>query len=152
MTLIEVVGGLGLLATVLVGMLLAKGRFTRQAAIADRRLQAVSAANTLLSGWRQNPLSRARQGGGDVPGSAQKGLRTGPVLNPQASEWEAQVIRLEMIDERPDNAGAVLTSVEFLVDTKPAENRPDKATAPPAKAAKTPNRPKHSSSSARPSK
>ena len=41
MTLIEVVGGMGLLATLLVAVLLAKGRYTHQAAIADRRVLAV---------------------------------------------------------------------------------------------------------------
>src|SRR4051812_8008804 len=68
MTLIEVVGGLALLGTLLVGVLLAKAKFTRQAATADRKLQAVSAADELLVAWRQDPLALPRDGVGTVPG------------------------------------------------------------------------------------
>ena len=62
MTLVEVVGGLALLATLLVAALLAQGRYMRQAASADRRLQAVTAADALLTSWRLDPRSLPHSG------------------------------------------------------------------------------------------
>src|SRR5687767_11024896 len=76
MTLVEVVGALALLGVLLVGTLLAKARSTRQAALADRRLEAVAAADALLTAWRRDPQSLARSGGGRVSGEADLSWRT----------------------------------------------------------------------------
>src|SRR4051794_34521543 len=76
MTLIEVVGGLALLGTLLVAVLLAKAKFTRQAATADRKLQAVAAADELLTVWRQDSNALPRDGVGPVPGDRQFSWRT----------------------------------------------------------------------------
>jgi type II secretory pathway pseudopilin PulG len=76
MTLIEVVGGLALLGTLLVAVLLAKAKFTRQAATADRKLQAVAAADELLTVWRQDPNALPRDGSGSVAGDRQLSWRT----------------------------------------------------------------------------
>src|SRR5688500_6139833 len=81
MTLVEVVGGLALLGTLLVAVLLARGRYIRQAAIADRRLQAVAAADALLAQWHQDPRSLPRAASGDVPGDGQFTWRTRTVSN-----------------------------------------------------------------------
>jgi hypothetical protein len=118
MTLVEVVGGLGLLATLLVALLLAKARYTRQAAAADRRLQAVAAADALLAGWHQDPRSLVRAGGGAVAGGGEFSWRTQRVDNAAVSEMGAAVVRLEILDERPEAVAAdrVITSVEFVVD------------------------------------
>src|SRR3954452_23578105 len=93
MTLVEVVGGLALLATLLVGVLLAQGRYTRQAAAADRRLHAIAAADALLTSWRLDPHSLPRSGTGVVAGDSQLTWRTQTVLNPSVNELEAEVVR-----------------------------------------------------------
>jgi hypothetical protein len=120
MTLVEVVGGLGLLATLLVALLMAKARFTRQAAAADRRLQAVAAADALLSGWHQNPRMLPRSGGGVVSGDAQFSWRTQRVANAPVNDMGAAVVRLEILDDRSEAAAnPVVTSVEFVVEPEP---------------------------------
>jgi hypothetical protein len=120
MTLVEVVGGLGLLATLLVALLLAKARFTRQAAAADRRLQAVAAADALLSGWHQDPRSLPRSGGGAVSGDGQFSWRTQRVANAPINDMGAAVVRLEILDDRSEAAAnPVVTSVEFVVEPEP---------------------------------
>jgi hypothetical protein len=117
MTLVEVVGGLGLLATLLVGLLLAKARYTRQAAAADRRLQAVVAADALLAGWHHAPRSLVRAGSGAVPGGGEFSWRTQGIVNAPVGELGAAVVRLEILDDRPEAAAnPVVTSVEFVVD------------------------------------
>src|SRR3954453_12241352 len=75
MTLVEVVGALGLLATLLVALLLARVRYTHQAALAERRLQAVAAAEALLATWHQDPRSLPRAGGGMLAGEGQRSWR-----------------------------------------------------------------------------
>ena len=122
MTLVEVVGGLALLATLLVAMLLAKGRYIRQSALADRRLAAVAAADALLTAWHQDASSLARTGAGPISGDDGLSWRTRIVANPAVKELDAQVVRLEILDDRPTAAAnPVLTSVEFLVDASTAK-------------------------------
>ena len=140
MTLVEVVGGLGLLATLLVALLLAKARYTHQAAAADRRLQAVAAADALLAGWHQEPRSLVRAGSGVVVGGGEFSWRTEGVVNGSVAELGAAVVRLEILDERSEAAAdRVITSVEFVVDReKPvavvgADNPQDAKPAPPAR-------------------
>lgn len=118
MTLVEVVGGLALLATLLVALLLAKARYTRQAAQAERRLQAVAAADALLATWQRDPRAIPRTGGsGALAGEAGLSWRAQGITNAVASELGAAVVRLEIVDDRPDAAAdAVLTSIDFLVD------------------------------------
>jgi type II secretory pathway pseudopilin PulG len=122
MTLVEVVGGLGLLATLLVAILLAKARYTRQAADADRRLQAVAAADALLTAWRQDPRSLPRAGSGMVAGEGRFSWRTRTIANAAISEVGATVVRLEILDDRPEAAAnPAVTSVEFVVEPEEAD-------------------------------
>jgi hypothetical protein len=121
MTLVEVVGALGLLATLLVALLLARVRYTHQAALAERRLQAVAAAEALLATWHQDPRSLPRAGGGAVAGERQFLWRTQSALNGAVNELGAAVVRLEILDDRPEApANPVITSVEFVVDQEMA--------------------------------
>jgi len=125
MTLIEVVGGMGLLATLLVAVLLAKGRYTRQAAIADRRLLAVAAADALLTAWHQGATPLPRAGAGIVPGDHGFSWRTQRVANAAVNEMDADVVRVEIIDDRADAVSdPVLTSVEFVVESDAKRNGP----------------------------
>src|SRR5688500_4635616 len=51
MTLVEVMAGLVVLGTLLAAVTVARGRFLRQWAEADRRMQATRAVDALLSEW-----------------------------------------------------------------------------------------------------
>src|SRR5580765_2955956 len=105
MTLVEVVGALGLLATLLVALLLARARYTHQAALAQRRLQAVAAADALLATWHQDPRSLPRAGSGAVAGERQFTWRTQRVVSAAVNEMGAAVVRLEILDDRAEAAG-----------------------------------------------
>jgi hypothetical protein len=120
MTLVEVIGGLALLATLLVATLLARTRYIHQAAVADRRLQAVRAADTLLAAWHQDTRSLPRAGAGIVPGDEQLTWRTQTLPSPEATDLGAVIVQLQILDTRPESAASPpLTSVEFLVDPTP---------------------------------
>jgi hypothetical protein len=116
MTLVEVVGALGLLATLLVALLLARARYTHQAALAQRRLQAVAAADALLATWHQDPRSLPRAGSGAVGGEGQLSWRTQRVVSPAVNDMGAAVVRLEILDDRVEAVNSVIASVEFVVD------------------------------------
>jgi hypothetical protein len=120
MTLIEVVGGLALMATLLVAILLAKGRYTHQTAIAARRIRAVAAADALMTQWHQDIAKLPRSSTGIFPGDDGFSWRTRVVPNAAIREFEAEVIRLEILDNRIEaRANPVLTSVEFIVEPRP---------------------------------
>jgi prepilin-type N-terminal cleavage/methylation domain-containing protein len=117
MTLVEVVASLALLASLLVGLLLAKARFTRQSALADRRIEAVRAADRLLTEWWADPARLPRHGAGRIDGPADLSWQTSLVANPALGELGAQVVRLEIIDDRTGAtaAGGVLATVEVVL-------------------------------------
>jgi len=138
MTLLEVVAGLALLASLLGAVVTAKARYARQAAAADRKLRAVAAADELLAGWHQNPrsLPPGFSGAGTVPGEARLAWRLRPVPNGGIEQLGGRVVRLEILDERLASS-PVVSAVEAVVaepaavtkppTTKPAERRGTKA-------------------------
>jgi type II secretory pathway pseudopilin PulG len=129
MTLIEVVGGLALLGTLLVAVLLAKAKYTRQAATADRKLQAVAAADELLTAWRQDSNALPRDGSGPAPGDRQFSWRTRTLANAEVASLGGQTVRLEVLDDR--SAGAVVAAVEVVVEPPAASAGNSSKTAPP---------------------
>src|SRR5688572_15241286 len=64
MTLIEVLAGVALLGSLLVGVVLARGRYIRQWTTAQHRLEAVQAADALLNQWWASEDSVPRSGMG----------------------------------------------------------------------------------------
>jgi type II secretory pathway pseudopilin PulG len=120
MTLVEVVGALVLLGTLLVALLTARARYTRQSASSDRRLRAVAAADELLTEWRRNPASLPRSAAGRVARDSDLAWRTLPVPNAPIQELGGAVVRLEIVDERPTAADPIVASVEFVVEPEPA--------------------------------
>ena len=123
LTLVEVVAGLALLAALLVAVLTAKARATRQLASANRRLEAVAAADRLLVGWWQDPAHFPRHASGRVPGENGFAWRTSPVRNDTVNALAASVIRLEVLDERA-KPRSVLAFVEVVLDDeRPADDR-----------------------------
>src|SRR4051812_18789944 len=101
MTLVEVVAALALLGTLLAAVLVVRVRYARQSAAAGRRLQAVAAADALLAGWHADPRSLPRFGSGRVDGDAQLGWRTAVVPNRDVNDLGVDVVRLEILDDRP---------------------------------------------------
>lgn len=113
MTLVEVVAGLALLASLLVALLLATARHTRQSADAERRLRAAAAADALLTGWWQDRANFPRAAAGRVTGDPDLSWRTRVVPNATLTELRAQVVRLEVSDDR---VGGPLVSVDVVLD------------------------------------
>jgi hypothetical protein len=131
MTLLEVVAGLALLASLLGALVMAKARYARQAAAADRRVEAVAAADELLAAWHQNPraLPLEFSGSGAVPGERRLAWRLRPVVNAGVEELGGRVVRLEVLDERLAPP-PVLVTLETVVAEPPRT-----ATTAPAKPA-----------------
>jgi type II secretory pathway pseudopilin PulG len=117
MTLIEVMAGLALLGTLLVTILLAKGRYTRMWARANLRSQAVSAADHLLTAWwaTSDSLLRPDAGGTDV---AELAWRRSLLENDAAKTAGLQVVRLEVFDDRPEQIDPVRVVVDVVVPLK----------------------------------
>jgi hypothetical protein len=130
MTLLEVVAGLALLASLLGALVMAKARYVRQAAAADRRVEAVAAADELLAGWHQNPRSLPRElsGSGAVSGDRRLAWRLRPVANAGVEELGGRVVRLEVLDERLAPP-PVLVAVETVVG-EPAQSPTTASTKP----------------------
>ena len=118
-TLVEVVAGLALLASLLVAVLLARSRYVRQATAADQRLRAVEVADQLLSAWHRDPRG-IKTGTGLVSDPAFV-LRTSAVADPAVEELGARVFRLDVLAQ---DDGRVLVSVDFVADAEPAPQPP----------------------------
>lgn len=117
MTLVEVVAGLALLGSVLVGILLARAGYLRQAARSSRRLEAIAAADALLTAWHQDPALLKPESSGALAGDSQLAWRTAIVPSAEAQSLGARIVRLEVLDERAvASATPVLATVEFLVE------------------------------------
>src|SRR3954470_6964454 len=95
LTLVEVIAGLALLSTLLVAVLGTKARVTRQWAHAQRKLEAVAAADKLLAGWWATPATFPRRSAGIVSGDAGLAWRTSPVASEVVRPLGASVVRLE---------------------------------------------------------
>jgi prepilin-type N-terminal cleavage/methylation domain-containing protein len=118
LTLVEVVAGLALLSTLLVAVLTAKARATRQWTSANRRLEAVAAADRMLVGWWQDRAKFPRASSGHVTGDVGLAWRTSTVQNEAVNALQASVIRMEILDERV-SPPVVLASVEIVLDDAP---------------------------------
>lgn len=117
MTLVEVVAGLALLGSVLVGILLARAACMRQMARSNRRLEAVAAADALLTAWHQDPALFKPESSGFLAGDGQLLWRTALVPSLEAKNLGARIVRLEVLDERAAaEAPPVLATVEFVVE------------------------------------
>lgn len=134
MTLIEVLAGLALLASLLGGLLLVKSRSGRQWSAANRRLEAVAAADELLSAWWRVPHDVPHADDGAVPGHPGLFWRTRPVSNAAAGELGAQVVRLQIVTDPHAPDASELTRVEVVL-------KPTPPPVPPPPANVTPNPP-----------
>lgn len=122
MTLMEVVASIAILGVLLVGIVTAKSRHTHQWSLAQRKLQAVAAADALLAGWWQHQGSLPRTAEGEA-GAAEDGLRwrTQELADREAAELGVTVVTLQVWDARDPEAREPLVSVD-LVLTAPQEH------------------------------
>ena len=120
-TLIEVLAGLALLASVLAALLVAKGNLARQWATSRRRCEAVQAADALLMRWWQDPELFPRSGDGEAPGGWRWHVEE--ATNPEAARLGGRVVRLELFESVPPPSGQkdALASVELLIPRQPTE-------------------------------
>jgi len=117
LTLIEVVAAIAILGTILVGIVLAKSRLTRQLVEADQRLAAVRAADELIAGWWTRDAGVPVDDAGVVDDHPEWSWRTHVMANPLIERWGARVVRVEV---RPSEGHVVALPgqppVEVIVD------------------------------------
>jgi hypothetical protein len=108
-TLIEVLAGLLVLGTLLVSVAMARARFMRQAADAERSIRATRAADALLATWLTGSTP-------SVPAPAEGPLqdtpdfvwRTRVIRDPAAARLDAVIVRFEVFNRLSESASPVL--------------------------------------------
>ena len=123
-TLLEVVVGLILMATVLVGALLSFSSHQRQLAFADKRIAAVSYADEILArltaGQRQLPRSMR----GTVAEQPNWYWETSVVGTTAPMNVPVYVVRFRVVEVRPDGSTQMLTSVDVVEPIDLPESTP----------------------------
>jgi type II secretory pathway pseudopilin PulG len=127
LTLVEVVAGMALMATLLVGILMAYGNHVHQIKRAQRKLEAIALADQLMEGWfsKTNPAVPITSGGGSI-GNKKKSekvnkgnslvWRTYEIENRRVSDsLNLKIIRLEVQDSEAKKENDVLAAVEVVV-------------------------------------
>tara|TARA_R110002049_G_scaffold4601_5_gene32723 strand:+ start:1012325 stop:1012750 length:426 start_codon:yes stop_codon:yes gene_type:complete len=113
-TLLEVVVGLILMATVLIGSMLSYSAHQRQLVASDKRIAAVSFADDLLSqltaGQRRMPTSIR----GVVAAQPNWYWQTAIIGRTAPMNVPMDVVRLSVFEVRPDGTVQVLTSVDVV--------------------------------------
>jgi len=115
LTLVEVVAGLALLATLLVAILVAYRAHAAQIRATRQRLRGIEAAERLLTEWSSAGQLPAVGEQGRVDGEADLIWRFVPSKSPPLKQLGAQIVRLEIARSTSKAPGDVLTSVELLV-------------------------------------
>lgn len=111
-TLIEVVVGLVLLATLCVGLLLALARHQRSNELAGTRYDATLIADQMLASWIDSPAGIPLSASGRVAGRPTWAWRTSVLSNRMVFGIPAVVVRLDIFR---DQVGPALISVETVV-------------------------------------
>ena len=111
-TLIEVLLGLVVLSTLLVSVAVARGRFVRQWADADRRLRLIRAADELIATWLAAAPRPVPIGRGTIEAEPAATWRTRILPDRGAASLNAVVVRLDLYDARGGETPAV--SIDFL--------------------------------------
>ena len=137
-TLVEALAGMVLLGTLLVAMLVAKGRLTIQAQRAENRLQACQVLDGLLEGWWPDRKALPRSDTGGVPERPGWRWRTQIVESQSADAMRAQVVAVEVFAPNTrDRLPAARVEILLPLEDKPqdkadangeagnATNRPD---------------------------
>ncbi len=117
MTLIEVVTGLVILGTVLASLAIARGRFARQWADADRKLAATRALDAQIAEWMNLPTPAVPlRGEGALTGVPGCIWRTETRRDAEGTRLSAVIVRVDAIQR---NNPQLLASVDLLVHVAP---------------------------------
>lgn len=103
LTLIEVVAAIAILGTLLVGIVLAKSRHTRQLERARAQADAVQATDALIAGWWTDVHGVPIDERGEVPGRSSLRWRTRLIDNPRIEDLGARVVRVEVFADDDDD-------------------------------------------------
>jgi len=119
LTLIEVIASIALLASVLVGIVVAKSRHTHQLAQALRKQEAVRAADELIASWWLTQDGVPVGNEGVVVGDERLHWRTQQLTGHELEKWGVRVVRVEFHDaaaqSTADLAGETLVTVDLVV-------------------------------------
>lgn len=130
LTLVECLVGMVILGTVLSSVLIARGRYVHQAALARRQAAAVLATDRLLANWWSSGTPPVLEAEGLVPGPDRFRWRTRLVENPSVSDLKARVLRLEILDAQQSAIGSqVLMRIDMVVPGLPSMTSPAAASA-----------------------
>ena len=115
MTLIEIVAGLVILGTILASLSIARGRFARQWAEADRKIAAARALDSLIAEWMRTAVPLNRQG--ELSDTRNFIWRTRTSKNPGRSRLGAAVVRVEVFERGNEEkfSAPAIVSVDLLV-------------------------------------
>jgi type II secretory pathway pseudopilin PulG len=120
MTLIEVVTGLAIMGTVLASLAIARGRFARQWAAADRKLATARALDAQISEWMDRSSGVPVLAEGVLAGANDCTWRTRTIHDPAALPLGATVVRIEVFQRGPQSPSALpILNVDLLVHVKP---------------------------------
>jgi hypothetical protein len=89
--------GLAILGTLLASLVVARGRYMHQWALAGRKQVAVQAADRMLAAWWAHLDKLPRNGSGDLL-SAKIHWKTQVVESAAADDLKVQIVRLEMFE------------------------------------------------------
>ena len=121
LTLLEVVAGMALMATLLTTILVAFGSNLRQIRRAQQRLAAIRQADRLLGEWFQQPNLVSVGDSGDIPDNDQMVWRTREIST--ATGLDLRVVRLEIFNRKSKTTDKPLAAVDFVL---PAPETPAK--------------------------
>ena len=113
-TLLEVIVGLTLMATMLVGSLLAFAAHQRQARFADAKLQAVAVADELLDRFSGSPGGLPPAGRGAIPGKPGWFWQTTPARAIAPAQIPVRIIRFQIFSQKPNGPLTPLVTVELV--------------------------------------
>ena len=122
MTLVEVVAALVILGTILAALAVARGRFTRHWAEADRKLNVAKALDALILEWTDGPFATVpvnRQG--RLPNTRTCIWRTRALRTADAAKLNAIIVRVEVFDrgDEEKSNGVPVVSLDLLVHLPP---------------------------------
>ena len=113
-TILEVIIGLILMSTVLVASMLSYSAHQKQLAVADKRIAAVSFADDVLGQLTGGAKKLPRSMRGAIPAQPNWYWQTSVVGTTSPMEVPMAVIRLQVVEVKPDGSSLVLTSVDIV--------------------------------------
>jgi type II secretory pathway pseudopilin PulG len=113
-SLLEVIVGLTLMATLLVGSLLAFAAHQRQRRFADAKLQAVAIADELLDRFSNSPGGVPPSARGAIAGKPGWFWQTSPIGEMAPAQIPVRVIRFQVFGQPSNRPLTALVSVEMV--------------------------------------